>query len=144
MNPLISRFRPTEKGLSQILGELEADIMEIIWAKEESVSVRDVLSELRKTREIAYTTVMTVMSRLNKKGLIVCNKFHKGQAFIYSSVFSKEEFTKNTVKSVLKGLLSSFSDIAVTQFVNELANDQKSLKQLQKLIKERLGNEKQA
>ena len=66
-------FDPHKKGVRKILGDLEADIMEVVWSKT-TITVREVFGELKKTREIAYTTVMTVMTRLAEKGLLQKNK----------------------------------------------------------------------
>ena len=63
-------FDPRKKGLRKILGDLEADVMEAIWALGHA-TVHDVLERLAAAdRELAYTTVMTVMSRLADKGLL--------------------------------------------------------------------------
>src|SRR5690349_7256712 len=61
-------FDPWKKGLRKILGDLEADVMEAIWALGQA-TVHDVHQRLADAnRELAYTTVMTVMSRLAEKG----------------------------------------------------------------------------
>ena len=49
------------------LGDLEAQVMRRIWVRGEPVTVRDIVSDLRLERPIAYTTVMTVMDNLRKK-----------------------------------------------------------------------------
>lgn len=137
MKSLINRFKPDEEGLRQILGELESEIMEVIWLKKKA-SVRDVLLELKKSKDIAYTTVMTVMDRLFKKGFIRRKK--NGQAFIYHPVVDKVALKEDTIKKVLHGILADSSKIAMVHFIDELAKDPKNLKQLQILIKERLSN----
>jgi predicted transcriptional regulator len=136
LKSLIKLFKPSEEGLRQILGELESEIMEIVWLKKEA-SVRDVLLELKKSKEIAYTTVMTVMVRLHEKGFIERNK--DGQAFIYCPKISKEKLKEDTVKNVLRGIMTESSNMAMTHFVDEMAKDPENLKQLQTLIKERLS-----
>ena len=50
-------------GVEKLLGELEAAIMDILWARGQA-TVREVLDELSSTRSLAYTTVLTIMSRL--------------------------------------------------------------------------------
>ncbi len=132
----INRYKVSEKGLKQVLGELEVEIMEIVWRRRRA-SVRDVLLDLEKDRDIAYTTVMTVMARLNKKRVL--ERYKEGQAFIYSPAITKEELREGTVKEVLKSLISNSSDMAMVHFVDEIAKDPESLKQLQELISRRLG-----
>lgn len=51
-------------------GELEQRVMELLWSAREPQSVADVQAELGKERTLAYTTVMTVLDRLAKKGLV--------------------------------------------------------------------------
>ena len=55
----------------KVLGELESEIMEIIWRQKDTVSVKDITEVLGKKRQIAYTTVMTIMTRLANKGVLV-------------------------------------------------------------------------
>lgn len=53
------------------LGELERIVMERVWAWNREVTVRDVLEDLQRHRVVAYTTVMTIMHRLERKGFLV-------------------------------------------------------------------------
>ncbi|MGH7405089.1 MAG: BlaI/MecI/CopY family transcriptional regulator, partial [Candidatus Methylomirabilales bacterium] len=64
-----SVFRPKEKGLRKIFGDLEAEIMDVIWGLGRA-TVADVHKVLEGQREIAYTTVKTVMGRLAEKGYL--------------------------------------------------------------------------
>ena len=68
MEPPVS-LKGYNPGLRQVLGDLEAEIMECV-GQMGSASVRDVHEVLLGRRHIAYTTVMTVMSRLAEKGLL--------------------------------------------------------------------------
>lgn len=84
-------FKPGKKGMCKVLGELEAEVMEEIWLRN-PCSVRDIYEALRLKKNIAYTTVMTIMSRLADKGLLLKEK--EGAAFIYRPALSKDEFTR--------------------------------------------------
>jgi predicted transcriptional regulator len=109
-------FDPRKKGLRKILGDLEADVMEAIWALGRA-TVHDVVERLAAAdRELAYTTVMTVMSRLADKGLL--DKQKDGAAYVYAPAASKEEFTRRTVGTVLSELLDDFTAPAMSQFVD--------------------------
>lgn len=132
-------FKPHKIGLKKVLGELEADIMEICW-QGERVTVRDVYEKLRSQREIAYTTVMTIMSRLAEKNLL--SKETQGNAFIYTAVLSKLEFTKRVVGEVLDGLLADFAEPAISHFVDRMGSeDEQKINQLEILLKDRLAKE---
>ncbi|MGW4424313.1 BlaI/MecI/CopY family transcriptional regulator [Streptosporangium sp. NPDC004631] len=81
------------------LGDLEAAIMERLWSYHRPASVRDVLEDLRREREIAYTTVMTVMDKLHTKGLL--RRRTVGRAYVYETVTSKEAHTAELMRATL-------------------------------------------
>lgn len=110
----------------KILGELESEIMEIVWANE-PISVRLVLIELEKKRKIAYTTVMTVMARLHEKK-ILNRKMDKSGAFVYAPVKDKKSFLANASEKLIKNFLMEYGDVAVAQFVDiiETSNTKQS------------------
>ncbi|AWS43794.1 BlaI/MecI/CopY family transcriptional regulator [Streptosporangium sp. 'caverna'] len=81
------------------LGDLESTVMERLWSYHRSASVRDVLEDLRREREIAYTTVMTVMDKLHKKGLL--RRKAVGRAYVYETVASREAYTADLMRSSL-------------------------------------------
>lgn len=83
------------------LGGLESAIMDRMWAYRRPASVRDVLEDLRRERDIAYTTVMTVMDKLYTKGLL--NRRRVGRAYVYQAAASKEAYTAELMRSSLAG-----------------------------------------
>lgn len=128
-------FNPSKKGLRKILGDLEADIMEIAWEKA-AVTVREVSDHLKKRRDIAYTTVMTVMSRLADKGLL--QKIKQGNAYLYRPTSSREEFTQSTIKKVISELLEDFSAPVISQFVDSVDEENpERMEELARLIEEK-------
>lgn len=106
------------KNSVKILGDLESEIMEIIW-KNEQASVRDVLCCLEKKKKIAYTTVMTVMSRLHDKGVLKRKKEQSG-AFVYVPFKDKNSFLAQASEKIIKNFLKEYGDIAVAQFVDAI------------------------
>lgn len=129
-------FDPRKKGLRKILGDLEADVMEAIWARGRA-TVHDVHERLAAAdREVAYTTVMTVMSRLADKGLLAKRK--DGAAYVYMPAASKEEFTRRAVGTVLSELLDDFTAPAMSQFVELVGEqDDAAIEALAQAIEER-------
>jgi predicted transcriptional regulator len=129
-------FDPWKKGLRKILGDLEADVMEAVWALGQA-TVHDVHQRLdAANRELAYTTVMTVMSRLAEKGLL--EKRKDGPAYLYMPAASREEFTRRTVGTVLSELLDDFSAPAMSQFVELVGEqDEAVIEALAKAIEEK-------
>jgi predicted transcriptional regulator len=85
------------------LGELEATIMERVWAGEGPVTVREVLDDLNadtsRGRRLAYTTVMTVMDNLHRKGML--SRETVGRAYRYTAVSSQEEHAADLIAAVL-------------------------------------------
>ncbi|MFA5881438.1 MAG: BlaI/MecI/CopY family transcriptional regulator [Eubacteriales bacterium] len=132
---LISDFKPHKMGYKKVLGDLEAEVMKIVW-KADRVTVRDVYEKLRPEKNLAYTTIMTIMSRLAGKGLL--QKEPQGNAYLYSPTISESDFAKQVVSEVLDGLLEEFSEPAISHMVDKLgAEDAVKLEKLEQIIKER-------
>ena len=84
------------------LGHLEIQAMEILWARGEG-NVHDVLEQLGAAR--AYTTVMTTLDRLFKKGLL--NRRKADRAFIYSPSLSRAEWEQQCAGALVQGFLAA-------------------------------------
>jgi predicted transcriptional regulator len=80
-------------------GELEATIMDRLWARSEPATVREILDDLRKNRAIAYTTVMTVMDTLYRKRWL--RRELDGRAYRYRPVASRESYTAQLMADAL-------------------------------------------
>lgn len=131
------RFSPAKDGLVKVLGPLETEIMEILWQDDRS-TVKKVHRRLSQQREIAYTTVMTTMSRLAEKGVL--NRHREGLAYVYSPAISEQDFVQLVVRQVLDGLLDDYSDTAIEYMVDYLArNNPAELQRLQQAIQVRTG-----
>lgn len=106
--PDISVFRPDRPGLRKVLGDLEAEIMEQVWARPtgQGTLVRDVFEVLHERRRIAYTTVMNTMTRLARKNLLRAEK--EGQAYVYYPTLTQDEFVSRFVGRILENLMVSF------------------------------------
>lgn len=127
-------FKPGRRGLGKVLGDLEAEIMEEVWSRG-TCTARDVYEGMRLRKRIAYTTVMTTMSRLADKGLLAKEK--DGAAFKYRAVVSKDEFRQEVVSEVITGLLDGFGKEVVSQLVSEADRaDPQILDELERAIKE--------
>lgn len=126
---------PDKKGMKKLLGDLESDIMEIVWVGK-TVSVRDVYTELNKTRDLAYTTVMTVMSRLAVKGIL--ERVKDSNSFLYKPVYSREDFTSFSVRRVVTELMENFSAPAISHFLDSIEEENpEKIDELIKLIEEK-------
>jgi predicted transcriptional regulator len=105
----ITAFHPDRKGIRKVLGDLEAEIMELIWARPQGAetTVRDIFEVLYQRRRLAYTTVMSTMSRLAKKKLLQVEK--RDQTYIYTPTLTEPEFISWLVSHILEDLFVSFA-----------------------------------
>ncbi|WP_305784605.1 BlaI/MecI/CopY family transcriptional regulator [Symbioplanes lichenis] len=100
------------------LGDLERDIMQQLWTAEEPLTVRQVHEALSETRDLAYTTVMTVLDRLAKKGVVTQHK--KDRAYRYAPAQSREEMTAALMLDALSAAPDGVRDAALAHFVGRL------------------------
>jgi len=98
---LKNRVAGITENRSLALGSLELELMEILWANGE-YNVRDVVTKL--SRPLAYTTVMTTLDRLFKKGLL--DRHKSDRAFLYLPSFSRHEWERRRAGNLVAGFLS--------------------------------------
>ena len=114
-------------------GDLEEKVMEVLW-KTGNGTVSQINEALNG--EFAYTTVMTVLDRLYKKGFLEREK--EGKGYRYYPVITKEEFEKQIAKKVVKDLTKSDTAIAIAAFEGIIENlSKEDIKKLKKLIEEK-------
>ena len=101
-------------------GELEMAIMDVMWAANSPCVVREVRERLRYGRPVAYTTVMTVMDNLYRKGVL--ERAKHGRAWRYWPVEQREEHDARVMTEVLR----SGGDEAVTMrhFLERVSEDE--------------------
>lgn len=83
------------------LGDLELQVMEVLWSTDHAMSVREVLAELTRDRDLAYTTVMTVLDRLAKKGRVT--RELEGRAWFYRPAESRATLMAAEMLATLTG-----------------------------------------
>jgi len=88
-----------ESGKMRQLGELEAVIMDRLWQWGRPVLVREVVEDLRPSRPLAYTTVMTVMENLHRKGWL--RRERDGRAWRYEPTGSRSGYTAALMSDAL-------------------------------------------
>ena len=127
-------FRPTANGIRQVLGELEADVIDVLW-HQPNQTVVEVEERLRRKREIAHTTVLTTLDRMHRKGYLSREKHRR--AFVYSPRYTREEFERALAQEVLSGLIGGLGEPVLSTFVDLVGEDSEKLNQLEALIKQR-------
>lgn len=131
------RIRPEQQGLRTSLFDLEAEIMEVVWSEKwADFSVSDVHAILEGRRNVAYTTVMTTVSRLFEKGLLHREK--DGRRYLYRPVMLRGEFVETMTREVLNSLPPVGKEAAMALLVERVADaDDAELSRLEALIRER-------
>ena len=128
--------RGASPSQSLALGTLEFELMEILWSNGES-NVRDVVSKL--SRPLAYTTVMTTLDRLFKKGLL--DRHKSDRAFVYSPSFSHQEWERRRAGDLVAGFLSGPNpsrELLLSCLLDAVGeHDAKLLDELEKKIRSR-------
>lgn len=115
------------------LGELEDRLMSILW-DEHPLSVRDVCTRVRRSK-LAYTTVMTTLDRLHKKGLLARTK--QGNAFLYLPEIDRAEYQRRVIETALAPMFEQGAAPVLAAFVDIAADvDEANLARLEQLIAE--------
>lgn len=121
-----------KEGYGKVIGPLEHEILEVLWASGGS-SGKEIFAEIKKTRHLALTTVLTVLERLAKKGFVT--KVKGESVFIFKPAFTKAEFAKEVSHDVLKDIFDISASGACASFVDILAEaDPLELERLSALI----------
>ena len=93
--------------------------MEELWESGDS-SVREVMRALNKGRtDRAYTTYMTVMARLHKKGLLARRR--DGKTDYYAPVYDRDEYMALRARAEVDELVSQYGDVALSHFARQMA-----------------------
>lgn len=113
------------------LGDLEAVVMDLLWGRREPAAVRQVMEEVNSGgRSLAYTTVMTVLENLHRKGFVTRQRV--GRAWVYSPAQSREQHTA----SVMGEALASSADREATLLRFVEAMSPRELERLRALIED--------
>lgn len=127
--------RPRELAASAF-GDLERQVMDVVWERGE-VSVRDVLLCFGAT--VAYTTLMTTLDRLYKKGVLGRRK--SGRAFVYRAATSRDQLEQSVAADLVEGLLGRGAETAQPLLSNLVdavgARDRGLLDELERLVREK-------
>ena len=116
------------------VGPLEQKVLDLLWKQPGAVSVRHVQSALGDG--LAYTTVMTTLDRLYKKGFLARQR--EGRAFRYFARTSREAFAAGLLRRSLSRLLPGSSEPLLASLVDAVGDhDRDLLPELQRLVREK-------
>lgn len=134
--PNVYEFKPHEKDLSKVLGDLESEVMETVW-KLKKASVREIHEDIKVRRPVAFNTVATILNRLYKKKFVERELIReKGIYYVYSPALTRKEFEELVAKHVLSGLFESFEDSTIMFLLENLnINNPNVIEEIKKQLK---------
>lgn len=116
------------------LGDLEAAVMEVLWRGDEPLTVRQTLAALAREPEPAYTTIMTVLDNLHRKGMVTRER--TGRAWAYRPAQSREDFDAQLMAEVLDS--SADRGATLLRFIGRIGPEEQA--RLRELM-DRLGEQ---
>src|ERR1700756_3299564 len=113
--------RKRAEALTPPLHELESEVMEHLWSDGEA-SVRAVMEALNKRArpKRAYTTYMTIMARLHKKGVL--DRRREGKTDFYTPRLSREDYMASRAQTQIDDLVAEYGDVTLTHFARQMAS----------------------
>ncbi len=113
-----------------LLGSLEAEVMAVLWQAGTPLSVRQTADRLNADRAalLAYTTVMTVLSRLAGKGILTRER--SGRGYVYEPV------ARDTAEIAVRDVLGQFGDAALARFVDQVELDPQLRRRLRRVMRD--------
>ena len=115
------------------LGKLELQVMKLIWDRGEA-TVRDVWEKLYSERGLAYTTVATVMRKLESKGFLKHDE--KDRTYIYRPLADQEKISQGMLREMIDGLFDGSAAKLVTTLIQGEHLTERDLNQIQRIILE--------
>ena len=101
-------------------GDLEAVVMDRLWAREGATTVREVFEDLLRDREIAYTTVMSTMDNLHRKGWL--SRERQGKAYLYVPSMTRAQYSAQLMRDALD--VGGRSDLVLAHFLEQISDDE--------------------
>lgn len=133
-------FRLGSEGLAKVLGDLEARVMRVIWDLGCASSARNVYTIVAESHDIAPLTVVTVLNKLVRKGLL--KRFKRDDLFHYEARWTEADFLAHASRRIVEEVLAFEPDAVAASFVDVLAErDPERLAELARAIRRRLREE---
>jgi predicted transcriptional regulator len=101
-------------------GDLETVMMDRLWSRDGKTTVREVFDELRRERQIAYTTVMSTMDNLHTKGWLA--RTREGKAYAYWPTLTREEYSARLMREALDA--GRDSGLVLTHLLQQMTDEE--------------------
>lgn len=129
---------PSEPEGAVSLSDLQIDVMRVLWRSGES-SASDAARALRGRRDLALTTVSTILTRLEKRGLIAHRR--EGRQLIYRPLVEESQVRRSMVSGLLGSLFGGDANALVAHLVREDAISADDLSAIRKLLDEKAASD---
>jgi predicted transcriptional regulator len=113
------------------LGETEMEVLHHVWELEEA-TVKQVRNRILESREVAYTTIMTVMKNLAEKGYLKYR--NEGVTYVYSPARKPESVRSSLIGDLMKKVFKGSPKELVQALVNSKDLSQKDLSEIKQMI----------
>lgn len=129
-------LHPTNRDLRFALGDLEAIVLQRLWATDRSLSVKEFQRKISRSRPVAVTTVATILDRLYRKGIVARQLIKEGGPhYVYSARVTEDQFKHVVVHNVMGALLRGFNDVTVAYLTDRMADGPEDRKVISKYLK---------
>ena len=116
--------------------ELELEILKVLW-RLGPATVRQVRDELAAVRDLAYTTVMTMMTIMDTKGYV--KRVKDGRSFIYEATYQEQKASRNMLKDVVDRLFGGSTKAVMQHLLETSELDDEELNQIRQIINRKAG-----
>jgi len=116
------------------LGRLELQIMAVVWAQGKA-TVHDVKDALSRGRKPAYSTILTMMRKLEAKGYLKHDV--RERTYVYRAMISRRQVEQGLLGDLTERLFGGSASLLVSSLVEQNRVSEKELREIQKLIKKR-------
>ena len=113
---MVGRKPPRPKPSDLVLSDLQLMLMRVFWSRS-SATAAEVVADLRASRPLAHTTVATLLSRLEKRGLLLADR--DGRQVSYRAAVSRQEVRRSMVSALLAGLFDGEARGLVSHLVDQ-------------------------
>jgi predicted transcriptional regulator len=104
---------------NRMQGELENSVLNVLWSAEQPLTSNEVLAAINTNDELALTTILTVLTRLQEKGLVV--REASGRTGLFSTAQSRDEHVAKLLLEVLSS--TDNPSLAISHFAKGLSKD---------------------
>jgi predicted transcriptional regulator len=129
---------PEEPEGEVTLSDLQMDVMRVLWGRGEA-SVAEVGQGLEPARRLAHTTVSTLLTRLQKRGLVSSRR--EGRQLIYRAEVAEQQVRRSMVSGLLSSLFAGDAQALVAHLVREDAISAEDLGAIRKLLEKKASDD---